>query len=173
MNTTIGIDTDLCQGCGACVEACPRGAIHIEGGVAVIDQERCNACEACLASCPQGALYVVVEAQAEMVGVPAATQMPVSSESHRSVVGARKQPRPSAAVTITRFLGREVLPRALSAFLTMWDSRQSRGTSLSNVQDGDSRIAPTGKMAGQRMGRQRRARRGGGRPAHRGRRGRS
>lgn len=171
MNITIGIDIDLCQGCGTCVGACPQGAIHIEGGVAVIDRERCNACEACLASCPQGALHAVVEGQAEVVRVPAAVQMPIATERHLLAVSARRQPRASAAVAIARFLGSEVLPRALSTLLAMWDSRQSRGTSLSDVRADDSRVAPTGKMAGQRMGRQHRARRSGGRRAHRGRRG--
>ena len=173
MSTTIGIDTDLCQGCGACVGACPRGAIHIEGGVAVIDQERCDACEACLASCPQGALYAVVEGRAEVVKAPSAEQMPVAIENRRSAVGASEQPRPSAAVALARFLGREVLPRALSALLAMLDSRQPRGTSLSDVQGGDSRVAPTGKLAGQPKARQHRARRGGGRSGRGGRRGRS
>ena len=173
VSTTIGIDTDLCQGCGACVGACPRGAIHIEGGVAVIDQERCDACEACLASCPQGALYAVVEGRAEVVKAPSAEQMPVAIENRRSAVGASEQPRPSTAVTVARFLGREVLPRALGALLALWDSRQGRGTSLPGVQGGDSRLAPTGGAAGQRLGRRHRARRGGGRPARGGRRGRS
>ncbi len=168
VNITIGIDADLCQGCGTCVGACPQGAIHIEGGVAVIDRERCNACEACLASCPQGALHAVVEGQAEVVRVPAAVQMPIATERHLSAVSARRQPRAPAAVAIARFLGSEVLPRALSTLLATWDSRRRRRTSLSDVRADDSRVAPAGKMAGQRMRRQHRARR-----AHRGRRGRS
>jgi len=173
VNTTIGIDTDLCQGCGACVGTCPRGAIHVEGGVAVIDRERCDACEACLASCPQGALHIVVEGQAEVASVPVAAQMPIATEGHRSALSARRRPRASVAAATARFLGSEVLPRALSTVLAMWDSRLSRGTSLADVQPDDSRVAPTGKMAGQRMGSQHRARRGDGRCAHRGRLGRS
>jgi len=132
VNTTIGIDTDLCQGCGTCVGTCPRGAIHIEGGVAVIDRERCDACEACLASCPQGPLHIVVEGQAEVVRVPVAAQMPIATEGHRSALSARRPPRASVAAAIARFLGSEVLPRALSTVLAMWDSRLSRGTSLAD-----------------------------------------
>lgn len=55
------VDEDLCIGCGACVEACPFGAItlHPKRGVAI----KCDACiktsctkPACVSSCPAGVL---------------------------------------------------------------------------------------------------------------------
>jgi len=44
-----------CTGCGACVEACPIGAIRMHGGLAQID-ESCNLCGGCRDVCPSGAI---------------------------------------------------------------------------------------------------------------------
>lgn len=49
------IDTKTCIGCGACVEACPFGALALEDGIAVVN-EACTACGACLEVCPVEAL---------------------------------------------------------------------------------------------------------------------
>lgn len=50
------IDTDLCTGCGKCIEVCPVDAITLENKKAIIDEERCNACRACISSCPNEAI---------------------------------------------------------------------------------------------------------------------
>lgn len=55
--TRFYVDPKLCQGSGACVEACP--AHCIEGGkglVAVIDGFDCTRCGKCLEVCPSGAV---------------------------------------------------------------------------------------------------------------------
>ena len=51
-----------CLGFGDCVAACPRGAISLENGTAVV-QASCNGCGACLQSCPKGIIRLVPQDQ--------------------------------------------------------------------------------------------------------------
>ncbi|MBR6044868.1 MAG: 4Fe-4S binding protein [Ruminococcus sp.] len=41
-----------CIGCGACVDACPAGAIEMGDGKAVINADTCVDCGSCAATCP-------------------------------------------------------------------------------------------------------------------------
>ena len=50
------VRSDLCRGCGFCVESCPQQAISIVSATAQIDQKLCNQCRLCLNACPQGAI---------------------------------------------------------------------------------------------------------------------
>lgn len=43
-----------CLGCGACVPACPAGALSLGSGGVSWDSGRCVGCDACLAACPEG-----------------------------------------------------------------------------------------------------------------------
>jgi len=48
--------------CNPCVEACPKGAIAIEGGInnlPILDFEKCSGCGLCIPSCPGLAIFVV------------------------------------------------------------------------------------------------------------------
>ena len=48
----VTIDKEKCVACGACVDACPQGAITVADEIAQVD-ERCNLCGLCLAiGCP-------------------------------------------------------------------------------------------------------------------------
>lgn len=52
------IKAGRCTACGACVEACPAGALSIASGRAVLDGKLCIGCAACIAACRYGAVDV-------------------------------------------------------------------------------------------------------------------
>lgn len=54
-NTPARIDIEKCDGCGACVEACPNEAITLNE-VAHVDEEECIECEICIDECPKDAI---------------------------------------------------------------------------------------------------------------------
>jgi ferredoxin len=60
------VDEKLCTSCGVCVEACPFGALSINGGLR-ISWEKCLGCGVCAGQCAPGALTLVRD---ERKGVP-------------------------------------------------------------------------------------------------------
>jgi len=54
---SIEVRKDVCVGCGACVPACPFGAISMKDELAVISDE-CSLCGACESSCPFSAIII-------------------------------------------------------------------------------------------------------------------
>lgn len=54
----IDVRTDLCDGCGKCVEACAKSVLELDGKVKVIDALKCTLCGDCVEVCPRGAIEV-------------------------------------------------------------------------------------------------------------------
>ena len=50
------IDVKACIGCGACVNACPFGAMKMVDGKAVVNPDLCTLCGACVGACPVSAI---------------------------------------------------------------------------------------------------------------------
>ena len=50
------VNPEICIGCGNCIAVCPRDAISLVDGVAVIDQSICRNCRVCVKECPVHAI---------------------------------------------------------------------------------------------------------------------
>src|ERR1019366_6955059 len=65
------VRSDMCVGCGTCVDACPEpDAITLRGKLAVVDDARCRGHGECVAACPVGAIAVTTGAAVNRVSVP-------------------------------------------------------------------------------------------------------
>jgi ferredoxin len=59
------INENVCVCCGACQDACPRGAISTSfGRYAVVDADSCVGCGLCARTCPTGCINLI-----ERVGI--------------------------------------------------------------------------------------------------------
>ena len=51
------VDKSICVACGACMKACPKGAISVyRGCYAVVDESKCVGCGLCAKTCPAGCI---------------------------------------------------------------------------------------------------------------------
>lgn len=57
------VDAEKCEGCGACVRACPFDALSLSGGQASVAWEKCLGCGVCSGQCPGGAVELVKDEQ--------------------------------------------------------------------------------------------------------------
>jgi thioredoxin reductase len=65
------VRSDLCVGCGTCVDACPEpGAVVLKGKLAVVDKDLCQGHGACAQACPVGGIVMATGASVHRVEVP-------------------------------------------------------------------------------------------------------
>jgi ferredoxin len=65
------LDEAQCTSCGLCVEACPFGALSMDGSITV-NWEKCMGCGVCVGQCPSQALSLVRD---ERKGIPLDVRM--------------------------------------------------------------------------------------------------
>jgi Fe-S-cluster-containing hydrogenase component 2 len=158
----IKIDAGRCNGCGACVEICPTGAIYLVDGRAAVEQELCKECEACVAACPTEAISLLTsrEGTAELVRVPDPRPEPQIIQ-----VRTRPVPAPFRASVLPviggalAWAGRELVPRLAEYLLDDLDRRATERRTPATRKDRSASSSPT-RSGG--AGRRRRRRRRGG-----------
>lgn len=53
------VDRKICVACGACMTACPKGALFVHRGCyAVADETKCVGCGLCTKTCPAGCIAI-------------------------------------------------------------------------------------------------------------------
>lgn len=50
------VDSELCTGCGVCIDICPTDAIVLKDDKAFIVSDLCRNCKKCVRVCPAGAI---------------------------------------------------------------------------------------------------------------------
>ncbi len=163
----VRVDREKCTGCGACVAACPTGAIHLVNGVATVDADRCRECEVCMPACPVGAILPAsamlaeVSPAAEPAEQPTAPPQVITVKPH-PVATPSPTPAPGAWPWVgaaLAFVGQEIVPRVAASLLAAWDRRRRPAsgapTATLSFNVGSSPLSQRGR------GRQRRLRRRG------------
>ena len=169
------LDGDRCTACGACVNACPTGAIALdeEIGAATIDAALCNGCLACLQVCPAGAIRkaeaheLVPVGESEIIEGQVIEDETTLVPAHGSLIVSRPPARLAvlAGTALTTF-GQWLLPRAADALVGALERRLARGpeqgSPATSLRPGNRTPARRpGDGAAGRGHRRRRRRRGG------------
>ncbi len=122
----IAVRAEHCNGCGACVEVCPTGAIYLVDDMATVDNALCRECEACLNACPTGAIVIADEwhPEAEPVRVPALRPEPnvVRVKAEPASLSVRSRVLPLVGAVLA-WAGREIVPRLADYVLYGLDRR--------------------------------------------------
>ena len=162
------IRAERCDGCGACIEVCPEGAIYLVDGRAVVDGSLCRDCESCIAACPTEAITYASQASlpegddaADAVHVPVPRPEPavIRVNTHPAPVALRAKVLPVLGATLV-WAGRELVPRLADYVLYNLD-RWAEGRWTGSAPQ----ISPDNRTLDRRGGgagrRHRRRRRGG------------
>jgi NAD-dependent dihydropyrimidine dehydrogenase PreA subunit len=147
----ITIHAERCNGCGACLEVCPRGALYLLEGKAVVDEALCRECEICVAVCPREAIEVTEEVGALPARAPAV--QPESGviviESPLPTVSLRDKVLPAAGAALS-WAGRELVPRLATYLLDGLDRWASSQPASKSAKGGSSSGGRGGSRSQQR-----------------------
>jgi ferredoxin len=67
---TAEADSELCSGCGTCIERCQMDALKRVDDRIILDKDRCIGCGLCISTCPTGALELKKKPDDQQPEVP-------------------------------------------------------------------------------------------------------
>lgn len=117
---TMIVNRELCIGCGACVNACPNGAIFMVEGKAFINQAECTSCQVCADACRTGALQLARKVSPAIVEKPGAIKV-----LHPQTAMESSPKQSNWGVTILSLVGQHFLPRMVDVLATLLERRFS------------------------------------------------
>lgn len=150
------VNAEQCTGCGACIDVCPTGAIHLSDGLAILSQATCTQCQDCVDACPVGAITTVE--------LPVAVTKPAVVQPAREMEVVVAEPIPSSPKpwlsAALAFAGRELLPRLADALIAVLDRQLAQAQpAKSQVYQPSRNVEPSPIQTGGR-GHRRRSRYG-------------
>jgi NAD-dependent dihydropyrimidine dehydrogenase PreA subunit len=119
---SICLNTEMCTGCGACVDTCLPQALCLMAGKVVMKPELCTACGDCVKACAMGAI-TIVEPPALMR--PAEVPVPVTARAVQNTPQTQGKIVLWTGIAAT-LIEQQVLPRLADAFIAALDRRLSR-----------------------------------------------
>jgi Fe-S-cluster-containing hydrogenase component 2 len=112
------VKSELCTGCGACVNACSMGAILLKDNIAFVDQEKCSSCEICVEACPTGAL------QLSRIVSPVNMEKPRAIEVLQPQAAMESSPKQTNwSGVILLFVSQHLLPRLVDVLAVFLERR--------------------------------------------------
>ncbi len=140
----IGIDKNLCNGCGACVTVCPARAFSIVAEKAELTGSCTFACDHCAATCPQQAITVSFTEEREPFEFASfAAEEAVESPSDTSLarLASVMRARRSCRVYQKRPVDREILEDLVKIGLTAPSGTNSQKWTFSIIESRPKMLA--------------------------------
>ena len=112
----VGYRADLCKQCGACIEACPAGALTMEAEAVGRDRVACRVCGACVEVCPTQAVEMIgYETDVESIVEQVTKDIPFYDNSGGGVTISGGEPtmQPAFLMALLRALGEKGIHRAV------------------------------------------------------------
>ena len=118
---SIYIDPNLCTGCGVCVNACPKRAVSLFAGKAVVNINLCDSCKLCEPVCPENAISFVPDS----VSVVEKGSSFLTGTDREKSIAEKKISTTGLIGSFLIFMTQKLVPIALDAILDRLD-RQSK-----------------------------------------------